>query len=74
MFIANFPPEAFASSHWRYPILESRSSYMPCTGMRDLNVVRQLSALDKDISECEEKLAILQRLKTLKKEQHAFDH
>ena len=73
MFMANFPPEAFASSHWRYPILESRSSYMPYTGMCGLNVVRQLSALDKDIAECEEKLAILHRLKTLKNKRHAFD-
>ena len=74
MVMANFPPEAFASSLWRYPILESKSSCMPCTGMCDFNVVRQLSALDKDIAECEEQLAILHRLKTLKKKLHALDH
>lgn len=74
MVMANIASEAFVSSPWRYPMLEYRASYMPYNGTCDLNVVRQLSALDKDIAVCEEKLAILHRLKTLKNKSRALHH
>ncbi|KAL3798429.1 hypothetical protein HJC23_005082 [Cyclotella cryptica] len=74
MAMANFPAYPFVASPWTYPMLDFKASYMPCNGVCDLNVVRQLSALDKDIAECEEQLAILKRLKTLKDKRRALDH
>ncbi|KAL3793550.1 hypothetical protein HJC23_007290 [Cyclotella cryptica] len=74
MGIVNFPTQAFFASHERYPMLEFEPSYMPFERMRDMHGVRQLSALDADIADCQQQLAILHRLKILKDKRRALHH
>jgi hypothetical protein len=47
---------------------------VPYQGQADTNVAMQLAFLDDDIAECQEQLAILQRLRDLKERRRALDH
>jgi hypothetical protein len=62
--------QPMASSTIRGSLFEARPvSYQ---GAADMNVARQLSTLDNDIAECEEQLAILQRLAELRERRRAL--
>lgn len=47
---------------------------VPYQGQADTNVAMQLASLDDDIAECQEQLAILQRLRDLRERRRALDH
>ncbi|KAL3765229.1 hypothetical protein ACHAWO_009306 [Cyclotella atomus] len=63
-----YPP--MASSTIRGLLFEAR--LVPYQGAADVNVARQLSTLDDAIAECEEQLAILQRLAELRERRRAL--
>jgi hypothetical protein len=64
------PP--MASTTFGHLLLDQR--LVPCQGKADMNAARQRSSLDDDIAECEEQLAMLQRLKDLKERRRALEN